>query len=145
MKFSILKKQKWWKNKAGKFYKPSFFTLENFIIFKIFHEKQCSIKFSILQIIKLSILKNVSHLKFCLWNFLVFRVLAYFISQSLALTRVSKSFRPILIFGNPYRGIFLWNGTLITYWMCLQLTGKENDLKRSIVDCSDANIVRRSI
>ena len=69
MKYSILKNQKWQKNKAGKFHKPSFFTLENFIIFKIFHAKHSSLKSFMLWIIKLSIPKNMMHSKLSLWNF----------------------------------------------------------------------------
>ena len=72
MKFSTLKRTEMTKNKAGKFYKPAFFTLDNFIIFKIFHVKHSSIKSSKLQIIKLSIPQSMTHLKFCLWNFPVF-------------------------------------------------------------------------
>ena len=49
-----------------------FFTLDNFIIFKIFHVKHSSIKSSMLRIIKLSIPKNMTHLKLSLWNFPVF-------------------------------------------------------------------------
>ena len=76
MKFSTLKRTKMTKNKAGKFYKPAFFTLDNFIIFKIFHVKHSSIKSSMLRIIKLSIPKNMTHLKLSLWNFPVFPFLS---------------------------------------------------------------------
>ena len=82
MKFSTLKRTKMTKNKAGKFYKPTFFTLDNFIIFKIFHVKHSSIKSSKLQIIKLSIPQSMTHLKFCLWNFPVFQKISEFCLSS---------------------------------------------------------------